>query len=314
MPGVPSRLSRRRLIVGGLAAATLAACGGSSSDSEGAATGEDDTAGDGASDSSSEDSLFLQPGFADGLRARPFLVPGVEQVVPVFLSDGTGRPLRIDEVPPALTFEIRDADGGVLSTQELAPRAEGIPVPHFSAAVDLADPGVYLGTSTVDGNPLGFEFRVGEPSENDLVAIGDPLRPVDTPTTSDARGVDPVCTLLPDPCPFHDLTLTDALGLGTPVVYLVATPAFCQTTICGPVVDLLVDRLAGQDDIAVVHAEVWKNADVVLTPDGLTDAVLAYDLDYEPSQLNAGADGVVRSRLDFAWDADELDEALAALA
>ena len=46
---------------------------------------------------------------------------------------------------------------------------------------------------------------------------------------TDPRGVDPICTREPEVCPFHDITLTEALAAGKPVVYYVGTPAFCST-------------------------------------------------------------------------------------
>ena len=63
----------------------------------------------------------------------------------------------------------------------------------------------------------------------------------DTPTFDDARGVDPICTRSPEPCPFHDRTLTDVVESGEPVALLISTPGFCQTAICGPVLELLME-------------------------------------------------------------------------
>ncbi|MDH3752968.1 MAG: hypothetical protein OEU32_03760 [Acidimicrobiia bacterium] len=291
--------SRRSVLLGGLAT-VAAACGGGNGDSATPAVQTDDG------------TVFLQPGFADGLRSRPFLVAGRELVAPIFLAGGTGRPLQVDEIPASIDLEIRQGDQ-VVSTQTLPVRGDGILTPHYSPVFDVDVAGDFDAVSIIGGNAVGFSFRVGEAGETGHVQLGDTLRPVDTPTFAEPAGVDPVCTQLPDPCPFHEMTLTDAIGSGRPIVYLVATPAFCQTAICGPVVGMLTDRLAGRDDVAVVHAEVYRSVDVALTPDGVTESVTVYDLDYEPMQLCADAGGVVRSRLDFAWDTTELDRALAAI-
>jgi len=133
---------------------------------------------------------------------------------------------------------------------------------------------------------------------------------VATPTTADALGVEPICTFLPEPCPFHDSSLDDAIASALPIVFLIATPAFCQTAICGPVVDMLIQRFTGTNAAAVVHAEVWQNEEVVLTPGGTTDAVNTYELGHEPALWIADPGGVVTARLDFAWDVAELNEAL----
>ena len=50
----------------------------------------------------------------------------------------------------------------------------------------------------------GATFDVAEPGSVTVPSPGDPLPPFDTPTTDDAGGVDPICTLEPEHCPFHD--------------------------------------------------------------------------------------------------------------
>ncbi len=302
--------SRRAVIVGGLGAAALAACGGSSDD-----TGVADGPAAAASPAADEVAgTFLAPGFPDGLRAPAMLVPGVAQLVPIFLAADTGRPLQADETPSQLAVRILSDAGDVIDEQLLDARGDGIPSPHYSVLVDLDAAGTYAMAAEVGGEEQSFAFAVGERDEIGLVQVGDALRPLDTPTVSDARGVDPICTRLPEPCPFHDLTVTEAVAADRPVILLIATPAFCQTVICGPVVDLLIEAAAARDDLSVVHAEVWRNAEAVFTPDGATPVIETYALGYEPSLYVADGSGVVTARLDLAWDRTELDAALATLA
>ena len=109
--------------------------------------------------------------------------------------------------------------------------------------------------------------------------IGSLLPPFDTPTVDDHRGVEPYCSLTPAPCPLHDITLTEALATGKPVVYMVGTPAHCQTGTCAPALEFLVkshERLG--DAVAMVHADVYAdNAATTVAP-----AVAALGLEYEP--------------------------------
>ncbi len=145
-----------------------------------------------------------------------------------------------------------------------------------------------------------------------LVQVGDALRPVVTPTTADARGVNPVCTRSPKPCPFHTMTLSDALAKKQPIVFAVTTPGFCQTAICGPVLEILIDLAPSLRRFQIVHAEVYvePNKQTSGAPK-TTDTISTYGLDYEPSLYVADAGGVVRGRLDFTWDRAELESALA---
>jgi hypothetical protein len=99
-----------------------------------------------------------------------------------------------------------------------------------------------------------------EPGSVAVPGPGDPMPPFDTPTFDDSRGVDPLCTREPDTCPFHDVTLTEALGAGKPVAYLIGTPAFCQTGTCAPALESMIavqDRFG--DTFTWIHAEVYTD-------------------------------------------------------
>jgi hypothetical protein len=141
--------------------------------------------------------------------------------------------------------------------------------------------------------------------------VGQQLPPFDTPTTDNPRGVNPICTRLAGgPCPFHDITLTEALALGKPVVYLVGTPAHCQFGTCAPGLEALINaskRLG--DKIVIVHAEVYTDDSTTVS----APAVDAYNLTYEPVVWMADATGKIVARLDALWNQDELDEVLNAL-
>jgi hypothetical protein len=133
------------------------------------------------------------------------------------------------------------------------------------------EPGIYY--LVVEGGPeTGAAFQVMEPGSVAVPGPGDPMPPFDTPTFDDSRGVDPLCTREPEPCPFHEVTLTDALVAGKPVAYLVGTPAFCQTGTCAPALESMIavqDRFG--DTFTWIHAEVYTD-NTATTP---TDAVEA---------------------------------------
>ena len=151
-------------------------------------------------------------------------------------------------------------------------------------------------------------FKVAAPGDLTLLQVGQPMRPVVTPTSADARGVTPICTRS-EPCPFHAVTLTDALGAAKPVALIVSTPGYCQTAICGPVLELLIDAQSAHPDTTFVHAEVYKNPESGKLD--TTEIITAYGLSYEPALFVADATGTLRARLDFSWDRTELDAALA---
>ncbi|CAN5692408.1 hypothetical protein BH20ACT2_BH20ACT2_17000 [soil metagenome] len=304
-------LSRRAVLLGGAGFALLAACGGSDDDgdSEASPDGEDDPSPEPADDGT----RFNLISFFGG----PVLVAGREQRAPFGVGDAEGVILGTDNVPESLVFEVSREGEAVGEPLEIARRGAEIPRPYFPVRFTPPVPGVYEVTTEIDGERLApRSIQVSEAAEVPFPQPGDPMVRFDTPTVADARGVEPLCTREPEPCPFHDATLTEALAAG-PVAFLIATPAYCATAICGPVVDVLMNRRAEfADRVGMVHAEVFASGEeAAANPAGATvaPAVRAYDLSFEPSMVLADAEGRVAERLDFIFDAEELQEALARL-
>jgi hypothetical protein len=103
------------------------------------------------------------------------------------------------------------------------------------------------------------------------------------------------------------VTLTEALEAGKPVVYLVGTPAFCQTGTCAPALESIIDvQDQFGDQFTFVHAEVYTDN----TATEPAPAVDAAGLTYEPALFVTDASGVVIERLDAVWDRTELVEVL----
>lgn len=147
-----------------------------------------------------------------------------------------------------------------------------------------------------------------------MPGLGTKLNPFDTPTVDDHRGVEPLCTRTPEPCPFHTTTLTatmtDAASDGSPFVYFVGTPAHCQVGTCAPGLDFIINAWnAMETKIPIVHAEVY--ADDLASR--LAPAVEALKVDYEPIVYLCDSSGTIVDRIDTIWDQSELDEAFAAL-
>ena len=299
-------ITRRTLLAGAAGAAglvVLAACGGGGSD------GDDEGAGGDGSDTTTP-SFFLSAVFPpEGL-----LVTGSEQRLPFTLADATGAP--VDDPPASLEFAVQTADGTAVGEPVTVDRHDqGIPTAYFPLLFEFPTAGDYQVTTTLDGTELDPRvFRVSEPDAVPVPQPGQPLIAVETPTTADARGVDPICTRDPD-CDLHGATLTEVLAEGVPVALMIATPAYCQTAICGPVLDVLLSQEGDFPDVRMVHAEVYKNPEAV---DNIAEADLApiidtYRLSYEPVLFLANSDGTIARRLDTIFDETEVAEGLAAL-
>ena len=291
-PGV----SRRTVLAGGAALAFLTACGGDDGGSADGGTSAQDTTGATAAGPGVLLVLLPQQGVltADG-----------EQLVPLAFADAEGVPVREGLEPR--DFQIR-ADTGEPTVVTVEPHSDGVPTPYYPLRFTPAAPGIH--EITVVGED-GYNAVTLDISQDALIPlVGQPLPSVATPTTADARGVDPICTRTPA-CDLHAVSLAEVLGTG-PVALSIATPEFCQTAICGPVLDLLIEALPDYPTITGVHAEVYAdprgNDDP--TAGGLSPITDEFALTFEPTLYLVDATGTIVTRLDSVYDRVELREAL----
>ena len=305
------RLTRRTLLAGVTARAVLAACG--SGDGEGSSSGATSPAAGSAADSAGAAPAGTAAGAGDSTWTLVQRFPQDVQVpgpirLPISLS--TNGAQLISDGPETLSAQVTDLDGNAIGEPITATRRDVEPGSYYDFRTTVEAAGVYY-LIVDDGPSQGAAFQVMEAGTVAVPGPVDPMPPFDTPTVDDGRGVDPICTRQPEPCPFHDVTLTEALSSGKQVVYLVGTPAFCQTGSCAPALESMIN-VADQfgDTYVFVHAEVYTD-NTATTP---TPAVEAAGLTYEPALFITDNAGVVVDRLDAVWDQTELVEVLEASA
>jgi hypothetical protein len=290
-PGV----SRRTVLAGGAALAFLTACG----------SGDDGGAADTAPDDAAPGSDELTGTLLVLLPQQGVLVADGEQRVPVAIADAEGVPIREGLEPR--DFQVR-TDSGEPTVVTVDPHSDGVPTPYYPIRFTPAGAGIH--EITVVGEP-GFNAVTLDIGDATLIPIpGRPLPVEHTPTPTNPRGVDPICTRTP-PCALHQVDLSDALGAG-PVALVIGTPEFCQTGVCGPVLDLVVEALPGYPTITGIHAEVYADprGDDDPTAGGLAPLTEAFNLSFEPTLYLMDATGTVVTRLDSVYDRVELREAL----
>jgi hypothetical protein len=193
-------------------------------------------------------------------------------------------------------------------------------VPAAFHGQGLPERGVYVVESTtfdrdgtweahiaLAGRTTTVPFLVNAKAQVPAPGGGAPKAP--SPTPADPLGVDPICTRQP-PCPLHSVSLDKLIGAGKPVAVMFATPARCQSRFCGPVLDLLLAQQASyQSRINMVHVEIFKNAtDITPVP-----TIAAWSLESEPWLFGIDGNGVVKGRIDGAFDAPEVKALLDSL-
>jgi len=142
----------------------------------------------------------------------------------------------------------------------------------------------------------------------DIPAPGEKAVSVHTPTLDEVGGnVESIDTRVP-PSSMHGEDLADVLG-EKPVVLLFATPALCASRVCGPVVDVAEQVKAEYGDEAeFIHMEIYE--DNVPDPKNLRPQVRAYGLPTEPWLFVIDKEGEVTTRIEGAFSASELEDAL----
>lgn len=310
---VPAALSRRGFLAGIAAAGLLAACGDDDASTD---TGATDTTG-GATDTTA-----AAGGIVGGLSALryygPYYRAGQPARVPFGLADDEG-PLPVDLMPAELSLSVRDPNTDEVASDLTATLyTEGLPRPYYAFEFTPETPGFYDIVLDTDAGEVITQVQIvpaDDPTASAMVGPGDPLPALVTPTVDDARGVTPICTREPA-CDLHARTAADVLAAGEPMALLVATPAFCQTVICGPVLDVLLGVLPDVPGVTAVHAEVFtdpENNPVPPTEDDYAPVIGELGLAFEPVLYTVGADGIVRERIDYIFGEAEIRRALEAL-
>jgi hypothetical protein len=156
-------------------------------------------------------------------------------------------------------------------------------------------------------------FLIDIQAEPQTVAIGEPAPRVKTPTLAD-RPIEELTTDA-DPLPaLYESSLDDLLENGQKTVVLFATPAYCVSATCGPLVNQAKEILATTSDVNFIHIEVYEGfTEEGFAPDvdHLVPAVVEFGLPSEPWIFVMDEDGVVIARIEGVLGDGELEAILA---
>lgn len=295
--GAMSSVSRRSFLVVGVGLAATAACGDGDKKASPSARTLSESPG------RAPDALEVIP-------ADPQLIAGADQRITVGVLQ-EAEPLTAKKIQ--LTFGRTLERLGAPVTAEL--HSAGIEKrPYYRAEFRFEGSGQWWVQASSGGKSGSSPLTVINPEDAQTPLPGQSLISVATPTTANPRGVDPICTRNPQ-CPFHEVSLDAALNENRPLAVLFATPALCQSRVCGPVLDILMaEAPAYANDVRFIHVEVYKNLQAQFRVEDLTEGMRAFHLTFEPILYLAGADGIVQKRLGGPFDRTEASAALAQLA
>jgi hypothetical protein len=179
--------------------------------------------------------------------------------------------------------------------------------------VDFDEAGPWFAVAILKGKNGLESSRVPSPVVGlypKVPSVGEKAPVIHTPTAEDVGDLSEIDTRVP-PDQMHGVDFADAVGK-RPVVLVFATPALCQSRVCGPVVDV-AQQVADEhgDEADFIHMEVYNENEM---SKGVRPQLRAYGLQTEPWTFLIDEDGVVRDRIEGAYGVFELEKALRTIA
>ena len=302
------------------AALALAACGGDGDDPAAS------TPAPPASDFPSPDGRTLEQVASEATAEGPVVSPGSSTFSPgdnrytFGVFDPGGEPIGDAEValyvaegkegqaqgPYPAAVESLEPDAAFVS--RTTSQDPNTPPTFYVSEVQFPNDGEYRVMAMVkDGSDYSASL-VQSALVGDVKGIpqpGDKAPVVHTPTEDDVADLAEIDTRDPHDT-MHDVDLADVLGK-EPVVLVMATPALCQSRVCGPSVDIAEQVKADHDDVAFVHMEIYNDNTV---DKGLRPQVEAYGLQTEPWIFVIDSDGVIQSEFEGPISVGELSDAV----
>lgn len=151
--------------------------------------------------------------------------------------------------------------------------------------------------------PVAFQVR----SDPFTPAVGETAPASDSLTSADAALEE--ITTDPDPDPrFYEMSVAEAVTSGRPSVLVFATPAFCQTAACGPMLEDIKSIAGDHPDVNFVHVEIYEDFEPGVFPglENLAPAVVEWGLNTEPWVFVVDQNGSVAARFEGVLDIAEL--------
>ncbi|MDH4276555.1 MAG: hypothetical protein OEW83_00585 [Acidimicrobiia bacterium] len=321
IPGPSVRRLTQILVVALAVGLLVNACVADESD-EGKGQGDDVTQENHSHDETASDAELSEVPLSDSevtvvvANSPGTLVPATSQRLMTAILDPSGVGyLGSAQDPIEVVVRPVDAPGAADSEQRL--NARWLSAHEAGLGLYLSEPvfdaaGIWEVRIESQGTDIGGTL-VEVAAEPVMPLIGSAAPPSDSPTSAGRSDLTAISTDT-DPNPtFYELSIGDAVTSGTPTVIAFATPAFCQTALCGPTMEHVRETVAGRSDLNVVHVEPYdlteaRSGNLVPVP-----AMVEWNLPTEPWVFVVDGSGTITAAFEGIFGADELSAALDAL-
>lgn len=173
-------------------------------------------------------------------------------------------------------------------------------IPRAGKYVMVAEP---VGANVQGASDLDVREKTTMP------AVGSKPFPSRTPTIASTGGdFAALTTQNPPDKGLLRYSVADSLAAHVPFVVAFATPAFCTSRTCGPVVDVVdyVRRRVRPSGVRFIHVEIYQDNQ----PPKTNRWVREWKLQTEPWVFLVGRDGKIKERFEGAVSASELEAAV----
>jgi hypothetical protein len=280
-------------------------------------------AGEGTPSSSSGgatlESLWREAGEDVGATAATSDFQVGENRVSFLVVDGHGQPV---ERPTAHVWLARGLKQRPFA--QTTARLEPIGVPGgetadvggiYVAHIRTPTPGTYWYLARPVGNrSIAALGNVVVKKRSEAPSVGDPAIASNTPTLASTGGnLRQLTTARHPDRALYRSSVAAALAAHVPFVVTFATPLFCQSRTCGPVVDVVSAvqrREPARSPVRFIHDEIYKGNDPA---NGVNQWVAQWRLPTEPFTFVVDRRGVIRTKLEGAFSVGELERAVAAV-
>jgi hypothetical protein len=181
----------------------------------------------------------------------------------------------------------------------------------FVANLEVEKPGTYwVLAEPVGGRKIQALGNVVVKRKPAAPAVGDSAPASDTPTLASTGGdLEALTTAKVPDRALYEISVADALRAHDKFVVAFATPAYCTSRTCGPVVDVVdtVRKKNAGSGIRFIHVEIYEDNDPAK---GENKWVREWKLPSEPWVFLVGADGKVVDRFEGTVSVGELDAAV----
>jgi hypothetical protein len=181
---------------------------------------------------------------------------GPQRLLVALIGTGTNEILGGEDVEASLELIAPDGDASDV-VEARWQSTVGAPLGLYVASYAFPKTGRWQ--VRIEGSGEGASGALVDVFDESVVPEpGDPAPASATPTAAEGAALDAITTD-PEPDPdLYRLSIGEAVANGQPTVIVFATPAFCQTALCGPTLDIVKAAVTGRDGLDVVHVEPFE--------------------------------------------------------